>query len=349
MQLGFTHELVLKEVIRRSPIGMAVVDFEGYIGDVNPALCRLLKYKREALIGKDINGFIFTGDKDIDKVKALNAGDIEQYSKEKRMLTSSGETLYVIVHSALVRDKSGKPIGTVLQFQNITEQSQTNHMLMESEKLSLAGKLAAGIAHEVRNPLTAIKGFIYLLKNGANNNDVYLQIITDEINRMEAILNELLILGKPRQPNFKRTDVPAILNHVVTLLGSQGNIQNVTIQTYIKGNIPPILCDGDQIKQVMINLLKNAIEAMPTGGTARLEVECKGKQVIIRVIDQGGGIPEDQIRLLGQPFHTTKANGNGLGLSMCFQIVNRHKGKLSFSSTSVGTTVELRLPIQQSV
>ncbi len=232
---------------------------------------------------------------------------------------------------------------------DITERKKAQELLLNSEKLSLAGQLAASIAHEIRNPLTAIKGFHQLMKSEGNGKPYYFDILTDEMNRIELILNELLLLAKPQAIQFKQVDLRALLVQVCTLMDSQMHLHNIEVELKYEQNVPTFIqCNENQIKQVLINFLKNAIEAMPNGGHIMLSVNNNDDDsILLSIIDQGEGIPEDKLKRIGEPFYTTKEKGTGLGFMVCRKIIiEDHQGSLNITSRlNEGTTVEVTLPI----
>jgi two-component system, sporulation sensor kinase A len=230
---------------------------------------------------------------------------------------------------------------------DITERRRTEDMLRNSDKLSVLGELAAGIAHEIRNPLTALKGFIQLLQAEESANDQYLRIMLSEIERITFITNELLLLAKPQALRYQRHDLLPLLQTVIKLLEPQANLKNVTIQTRFPDATPCITCEEYQIKQVLINVVKNGMEAMPLGGTLTVDVSTEDTaDVVIRIIDEGEGIPEEMIPKLGEPFYSTKEEGTGLGLMVSHKIIREHRGSIAIHSTvGKGSTVEIRLPM----
>lgn len=228
---------------------------------------------------------------------------------------------------------------------DISERKKTQELIIHSEKLTIAGQLAAGIAHEIRNPLTAIKGFLQIMKSDFEDRKMYFDVIFSEMNRVESILSELLILAKPQTKKFEQKDIAIILNHIITLLKTQTNLNSIEIIETIEANLPPIFCDENQLKQVFINILKNAIEAMPHSGKIHIDVKQKSNSVAIRIADQGCGIPEELLNQIGEPFFTTKEKGTGLGLMICKQIIESHKGELHIDSCDKGTMVEIILPL----
>lgn len=239
--------------------------------------------------------------------------------------------------------------GSVIQsvFRDITERKQTEELIRRSEKLSLVGQMAAGVAHEIRNPLTAIKGFSQLLKEKNNEFKDFYEIMISELDRINDIVNEFMFLAKPNPIQFKKVALRSILDNVISLMNTQAIMNNVSIQVLYDNDQVCIKCDENQIKQVFINILKNAVDAMPNGGD--IIITCSKPQdqdeVLIMFIDQGIGIPKDRLRKIGEPFYTTKEQGTGLGLMLSYKIIESHKGKINIhSEINKGTTIEIVLP-----
>ncbi|OUM97166.1 MAG: hypothetical protein A9Z00_01655 [Thermobacillus sp. ZCTH02-B1] len=229
---------------------------------------------------------------------------------------------------------------------DVTIENRKEELLRTSEKLKMAGQLAAGIAHEIRNPLTSLKGFSkLLLKATGEQAERYYEIMDQEFVRIEMILGELLLLAKPQASVYQDWDVRVIMHEVADLLSSQAILNNVIIQEQAVPEACIVRCDKNQLKQVFMNIVKNAIEAMPTGGLLAISIEREGTDVLVRVTDQGSGIPEDHLPRLGEPFFTTKEKGTGLGLMMSHKIIEEHDGQIRYDSREgEGTTVTIRLP-----
>lgn len=270
----------------------------------------------------------------------------ESFLAEFRSLHRDGHWLVFEGRAVPVIGEDGQIENALLVARDISERRKTEELLLQSEKLSIAGQLAAGVAHEIRNPLTALKGFLQLMKSEGNSNSNYLEVMLSELNRIELIVSELLVLAKPQMTRFKPSDVQTILQEVATLLDTQAILNNIQIHIHTDGQVPWIECDQNQMKQVFINFLKNAIEAMPKGGEVRIEVDClPSSDVRVRFIDQGCGISKERIAKIGEPFYTTKDKGTGLGLMVSFKIIQQHGGKVQIESEQdVGTTITLTLP-----
>lgn len=233
-------------------------------------------------------------------------------------------------------------------------QTRRHELEMENlkfERLASASQMAAGIAHEIRNPLTSIKGFIQLImhKKDQPPPEGYLDIIYNEIERIEKLIYEFQMLARPlKQAYFKQIDVAKIVSDVSMLM--QGQALEKKASLTFDGHFPApsvyqVMGDEAQLKQVLINLIRNAIEAVDSGGKIDLSLSLKEKMVAITVSDNGIGIPQDVLVKLGTPFYTTKASGTGLGLSVCYSIVQAHNGQLEVvSKVGEGTSFTLKLP-----
>jgi two-component system sporulation sensor kinase A len=236
-------------------------------------------------------------------------------------------------------------VGTVITFKDISEMKKTEELLHNSEKLKAVGQLAAGIAHEIRNPLTSLKGFLQLTQTVPEQKQEYFKIMKEELNRIEIILSELLLLAKPQAAVFEQKDIRTLLLNVITLLDTQAIMNNVQIMSKFEADDLIIKCDANQIKQVFINLIKNAIESMPGGGEVFINAIRQGSRINVQVLDQGCGIPEDKLGMIGQPFFSTKEKGTGLGLMVSYSIIENHHGKISVNSRlSEGTSFTVTLP-----
>jgi PAS domain S-box-containing protein len=266
---------------------------------------------------------------------------------EMKIIRLDGMVIDVETASAPIIFKGKEALLTVGK--DITEQKQRNdELLRKSDKLSLVGQMAAGIAHEIRNPLTSLKGFLQLIgSEQPNDKREFFDIMLNELERINFIVGEFLILAKPHAVIFKEESIELLCRNVLTLLDTQAILNNVQIFMKVHPNIPFISCEKSQLKQVLINLIKNGIEAMTNGGNITIEIGPTDEQdfVFIRVIDQGCGIEEGKIPELGEPFYTTKEHGTGLGLMVCYKIIENHNGKMHIQSkVGEGTTIEILLP-----
>ncbi|GAW29303.1 sporulation protein [Carboxydocella sp. ULO1] len=213
-------------------------------------------------------------------------------------------------------------------------------------RLATIGQLAAGLAHEIRNPLTAVKGFLQLYSLGNKLDTETIQLMKTELNRINQLVTDLLYLSAPltEPKNKEQHDLNQLVCEVAELLkpelktGVQLKLQLATL--------PPVAMDRNQIKQVILNLVQNALHAVSNSqGEVLLETVRNGPQVIVRVRDNGPGIPPDLQERIFDPFYTTKEYGTGLGLTICRQLINAHGGQIRIDSHPGRTLVEFTLPL----
>jgi signal transduction histidine kinase/putative methionine-R-sulfoxide reductase with GAF domain len=230
--------------------------------------------------------------------------------------------------------------------------SKTEAQLIRSEKLAALGQLAAGIAHEIRNPLTSINILIHSITEKLPSGDSHkedLQVIEEEIHRMNEIVDQFLRFAKPTPPLFQKAGVASIFEETLSLLRPQIEKQLVAVEKEFQ-SFPNIPMDYEQIKQVILNLLLNAIQAMPKGGRLTLKSQNSedGQWTRISIQDSGIGIPAEDINKLFDPFFSTKEGGIGLGLSIAHRIIDQHHGKIEVESVpGEGTLFTIWLPIHK--
>ncbi|MEC2072677.1 ATP-binding protein [Alkalihalophilus marmarensis] len=266
--------------------------------------------------------------------------------KEVELVLSNGQVKTFELKSMRTWYQGGEAILHVLI--DLTPYKVLEKEMIRSEKLNIAGQLAAGIAHEIKNPLTAIKGFYKLFKLNMGK-EFYYKIIDDELNRIEQIANEFLALSKPHSNVFEVHSISKIIQEVKTLLETEAILKgNEIITSFQKSDELFIYCEETKMKQVFVNLIKNAIEAT-TNGHIFITTKLRGENVEISIQDQGCGISESILKKVGEPFFTTKETGTGLGLLICDKIIDTHNGSRSIESTkNVGTTYTIVLPHAQN-
>jgi len=333
-----------RQLVEESPVGIIIRQKDKWVYLNDTAMKVLGGRKKEDILSQPILRFVHPDDQRRAWDLVGKSGKAERI--ERRLVTLDGE----------VREIEGKSIPIIYEgeqaeyivFIDMTEINKSKEFLQQAEKLSSIGELAAGIAHEIRNPLTSLKGFVQLLQGMPLSRDEinqYCGIMLTEIERINLIVSELLLLARPKELDLKHKELRSILENVVILLNTQAILHNVQITADFEQEPLWIHCEENKIKQVFINLIKNAIEAMPQGGEIRLEARRRGDDVVVKVADQGCGIPEDKLGKLGNPFYTTKETGTGLGLMVSYSIIENHRGCISVESkVGRGTTFTVRLP-----
>lgn len=325
-----------------------MVNQEGIILYASPSHSTVTGYDPDWLIGQNVFSLIHPEDREIARRNFEEIIRTKQPSAfhEYRYLGANGDVQIIELRDIPVLDENQEVERVIFFGRDISERRKTEELLRNSDKLSVLGELAAGIAHEIRNPLTALRGFIQLLQAESFDNKRYLDVMMAEIDRINFIASELLLLAKPQALHFKKHDLYSLLQSVIKLLEPQTNMDNIRICMSFHSTTPYINCEEKQMKQVFINLIKNGIEAMPQGGDFFITITSPDPEHIrIQFIDQGCGIPNDLIARLGEPFYTTKEKGTGLGLMVSQKIIKEHRGEMSIESqVAKGTVVSIVLP-----
>lgn len=339
-------EQKFRKVFEGSLEGLILWNDQTLIIDVNQAACELFNLSRQELIGKSLMNIL--PDTHGNKNELMNLLKcLEQDGKHEGtfLIHTNDETIKHYEFSAIYHLYSNI---NFIVFKDITEKLEIDDRLRKSDTLNVVGELAAGIAHEIRNPMTALKGFIQLLQGEMKEDrSMYFQVITSELNRIDSIVNEFLILAKPQAVKYSKVDITKIMKETVELLAAQAVMYNVQFETFFDKFLPIIYCEPNQLKKVFVNIIKNAIEVMYKGGQISIRMEPKDEKTIcISIQDEGTGIPPEKLKKLGEPFYTTKERGTGLGLMVSYKIIEEHNGVIKVESQEgVGTTFHIFLPI----
>lgn len=267
-----------------------------------------------------------------------------------RVKSNSGEySWFESVLKAIIDPESEEIMHVVSVSRNIEERLMVEEHIKKSEKLAVIGQMAAAVAHEIRNPLTPIKGFLQLCDDKKQYNEEYLQIVVKEISRMEEIITDFLYLAKPQVILKKSLNIEDILHEVITIADTGIKSKNGTITLHAGEQTGNVLGCSNGLKQVFFNIIQNAIDAINLNGRIEIETASEDGKYIIIVKDNGDGIPKEVFQHLGEPFYSTKEKGTGLGLLISHKIIENHSGKITYESTEgVGTKVKISLPIQNS-
>lgn len=321
--------------------GIIIADSDGKLVGYNICAENLTGIGKEIVLEQNISGLKPFGTylEDVLQKQTL-------YTDIEISFTRKDGHIFTFLFDALpIFDDNRDLVGAFAQFRDITERKQTENLLLNSEKLAVVGQLAASVAHEIRNPLTTIRGFIQFTKDDFTDSSHH-KIILAELDRINFIVSEFLILSKPHVLNYQQRNILQALNETIVLFQAQAIMNNIEVKMDIRETDLTIKCDENQLKQVFMNLLKNSMEALPYGGTITVRAWQKEEVVVIQIEDDGCGMATEQIEKLGNPFYTTKETGTGLGYMVINRIIEHHKGSIHIQSErDKGTKANVTLPL----
>jgi two-component system, sporulation sensor kinase E len=338
-----------KSLFDYSPDIVYLMDLNGNITNLNPQFDVITGFKRQEMLGKNIVILLPNRYKRfLNKFISTVVEEIKPVIYELNIPDAFGKTI-TLQCTSLPIIINGNITGIIGYGRDVTTLRRTEERLRLSEKLSIVGELSASVAHEIRNPLTSLKGFVQLLQMEDEKHQYYFQIMLDELNRINHIVGELLLLAKPQHLKYSLVDIHRILKDVTSLLRTEASLYNVQIEANFSEKELLIECDPNQLKQLFINLIKNSIDASSQGGTVSIMVEeVKDDYILLTITDNGCGISKGRLAKIGEPFYSSKDKGTGLGLTVSFKIVQSHHGTITFDSLkNQGTTVYISLPVQQ--
>lgn len=345
-----TLEQVYHAIVHQNPAAMWVLDRKARIFDANPAFTALTGYSL-----KDIAGLSFAQMlPSFQRYRACRQFILLGRRLEPRtnaslvMVHRSGQEVSIGFKAIPVHD-AGQFQGAVLVARELSEVHQEREWSHRSDKLEVIGQLAAGVAHEIRNPLTTLKGFVQLLVGQPQATPKFLALMQGEVAEIERVVNNFVELAHPQWNRFTQLDVRELIGDVMGLMEPQGLLQNVWMDASLDGDPLRVRGAPAYLKRVFMNIVGNAIQAMPNGGLLRIhawrETLQGQRKVMIRFTDQGKGIPPDRLAKLGEPAYELDERGTGLGLLISQRIMQRHDGELHVhSQVGWGTEVRLILP-----
>lgn len=335
-----------QSLFNHNPDSVLQLDLEGRIMSVNPKAEKFLGVRGDALKAKQAVYFIdlIENEKASEYfIKSLGGEavhfetNIQKMDDEKRIMRVT--FLPIIVHKEL--------LGIYAIVRDITKIRREEELMVMSEKLSVIGHLSAAVAHEIRNPLTSLKGFVQLMDMTKEVDPLHTDIMLKEIERINIISSELLVLGKKQDVTFRKLDLGDCLHQVYTLMKAESNLNNIEMAIEVKGADPVlVMADSIELKQLFINLIKNGIEAVGENGKIDISLQIIDDHAIVMVSDNGIGMEPERLERIGEPFYSIKEKGTGIGLTICQKIVHRLNGEMRFESEKhKGTTVTIRIPL----
>lgn|GEM_PF-2811887 len=331
-------EADFKAVFDKSKLGIATKGRDGKIIRCNKAFENIIGYSAEELAHMD--WATITHPDDLEKENLLTeellAGTRDYYELEKRYIHKNGN--YIWTRTTVVLSKGYNEV-TIAFVEDITEQKSYREQMIKLDRLNLIGEMAAGISHEVRNPMAAVRGFLQILqtKKDLSHYDHYFTTMIEELDRANHIISEFLSIGRNTPTNMKEEDLNSIIESLKPLIEADGYANDHYLQVELSP-IPKLLLNNKEIRQMILNLVRNGFEAMPAGGTLTIKTYCRDQKVVLAIKDQGCGIKPEVLEKLGTPFFTTKQNGTGLGLGICYGIATRHNADINIETGPEGTT-----------
>jgi two-component system sensor histidine kinase HydH len=324
--------------------GLLKLDSQGRIALANPAFAEMAQCSQETLLGVDIRELLPS--MVCDRLLAVpdESGFLDDF--ETSLRTRTGQHVPVSLRASALPDGAGGNELLVL-LADLSRRKEVEAEVRKVDRLSALGRLSAGVAHEIRNPLAGIRTTAEILRGRLQTDDhrQFVDVILEETERLDRIVGSLLQFAKPPEPQTAELDVAALLQRTQQLAAGRAADRRITVRSRVGVDLPSPLADRDQILQVVLNLVLNAIDATPDGGEVRLDAAVDGSSVVIRVEDDGPGIAPSARERIFDPFFTTKPGGTGLGLSISRNILASHGGSLRIDGSGPGTCAVASLPI----
>jgi two-component system, NtrC family, sensor kinase len=343
-----------ENILESSPNSVVTIDLKKEISSINRKTEEMFGIRRNNVVGAKADtvfaeDIVRIVDLALDHHAVVDSKEIQKACKERGVAI-------IGITSSLLRNHQGNLIGAMIILRDLTEEKKTEELIRRIDRLTSLGQLSAGIAHEIRNPLTSINFNVQLLakKAAVTGNAINLIKDTQEgIDRIRTLVKGMLDYAKPTLPCLKGDSLSRVVRESIGLMDSQLKEKRVEVLCSLEDNLPEVIVDAHQIQQVIVNLLLNGMEAMPEGGRIRIagEVEkcpkTRSDQIVLHVTDEGTGIAHDHLPRIFNPFFTTKAEGTGLGLSIVHKILEQHNAGVDVcSEKNGGTTFILRFPLE---
>ncbi|SNS64526.1 PAS domain S-box-containing protein [Anaerovirgula multivorans] len=338
-----------EDILRNISTGIITTDQQGQILSINQAAKEFLAESGEKSISNNIKQHLLDQLREtLDTSKYINHVHVFDNVEE-------GNKIYLDATTSLLKTDEGSVSGAICNFNDISERKKIESNMETLDRLTSIGQLAAGIAHEIRNPLAGMKTSIQVLKNRlckeeAGSNEKLFNGVLYEIDRINHLITDILDFAKPRAPKYEKTDLLKILNRALGLIKKTANENNIEIHLVNHCSSPLVFVDKAQIEQVFLNIIKNALKAINQEGELNIIIntqrEKKGSFVVIEFHDSGCGIETQNLEKIFNPFFTTSPEGTGLGLSVVYELVKGNHGEIAVHSiVNVGTKFKVKFPM----
>lgn len=316
------------------------VNIAGDYEYITPSCHSMLGYEVEEMLGRSFYEFVHA--QDLDKVKEhfTSAFRSKTFSKfDYRYLCKDGSYIYVETVVNIIFDKKGRIYGAVLVSRDISDRKRMESELSRLDRLKTVGEMAAGLGHEIRNPMTTVRGFLQMLGDNPEFQDYQevFSLMIEELDDANSIITEFLSLAKDKPLYSEQGNLNDILMAIYPLISADAIKSDKEVKMELK-NIPDLMLDSKEIRQLIFNMTRNGLESMQPGQVLTIKTYQKDDMVVLQIQDQGCGIQDEILENLGTPFYTTKDMGVGLGLPICFNIAARHNARIDVNTSSQGTT-----------
>ncbi len=332
-----------------APVGYVTIDSKGCIQEINLTGASLIGLERFQLIGMPMYILVVKSDLKLflDHLHRCRRTN-EKVTTELSLASKSGAPVQVQLLSVPHQSAGDHDILYKTVITDITERKLYERELAHLDRLNLVGEMAAGIGHEIRNPLTSVRGFLQLYKD----KDAFTQykdsfdLMIDELDRANSIITDFLSLAKNKTLVMETQNINTILGKMFDLIQADARVSEKYINMEL-GDTPDLPLDVREIRQLLLNFIRNGLEAMSPGGNLTVRTFTDGNEVVLSVQDQGHGIGSNVLEKIGTPFFTTKDNGTGLGLAVCYSIAARHNAVINIETGSMGTTFSVRFKVSK--
>jgi two-component system sensor histidine kinase HydH len=337
------------ELVTSLPMGIVAVDDAATVIYVNETASTLLQKELDQIKGKKAGQVL--PPPLLSRLGRVDKGGFMS-EQELNLASATGKAIPVSVTITKIVGNQGNFIGHVIILNDLSRIRTLELEIKQKEKLAAVGILAAGVAHEVRNPLSSIKGYATYfssLFDAQPDNKKAANIMAEEVDRVNRVISELLEFARPIKLELKKIRIFELVDKALRLIKYEADPAGIKISSSVEPNLPEVEVDKDRLTQVLLNVFINAIQAMPSGGTLTVNVRTMADSLQFEISDTGGGIsPQDQANIFN-PYFTTKKSGTGLGLAIAFKIVETHGGTITIESLeSKGTTFVIAIPLEQN-
>ncbi|WP_314137804.1 two-component system sensor histidine kinase AtoS [Buttiauxella noackiae] len=337
-------------IIENAADGVIAVDTHGLVTLMNPTAETVTGYRQDELLGKPYATMFSTASFHSPILETLEKGT--RFVAYEITFPARHRTIELSVTTSQIFNANNELIGALVILSDLTARKEIQRRMAQAERLAALGELMAGVAHEVRNPLTAIKGYAQILRELETDpqHQEYLRIILKEIQSINAVIQQLLDFARPQTGRWQAVNLNQVVNDCLVLIKTKGVEVRIDFVTRMDTSLSDITADGEMLKQVILNILINAVQAISARGKIIIHTRrLNNTHQILRIKDNGCGIPAQIKSKIFDPFYTTKASGTGLGLAISQRIIHVHQGDIHFTShPNRGTTFTLVLPVNQT-